>query len=98
MSLIVCRLIVSNFGFIRHIGKRTQQDIKSRFGAAVKKRRYEIGISQEALAERAGLHRTYVADIERGSRNVALENIERLALALDTSISHLFGKYGIDPE
>ena len=64
----------------------------------MKKRRYEIGISQEALAERAGLHRTYVADIERGSRNLALENIERLAVALDISISHLFAKYGIDPE
>lgn len=96
MSLIVCRLIVSAFGFIRLIGKRTQQDIKIRFGAAVKIRRYEIGISQEALAERAGLHRTYVADIERGARNLAIENIEKLAMALEISISDFFANYDID--
>lgn len=64
----------------------------------MKKRRYEIGISQEALAERAGLHRTYVADIERGARNLAIENIEKLAVALEISISDLFAKYGVDPE
>jgi transcriptional regulator with XRE-family HTH domain len=64
----------------------------------VKKRRYEIGISQEALAERAGLHRTYVADIERGARNVAIENIEKLAAALEISISELFDSYGVDAE
>lgn len=64
----------------------------------MKKRRYEIGISQEALAERAGLHRTYVADIERGARNLAIENIEKLAGALEISISDLFAKYGIDPK
>jgi transcriptional regulator with XRE-family HTH domain len=56
-----------------------------------------MGISQEALAERAGLHRTYVADIERGARNLALENIEKLAVALEISISDLFAKYGVDP-
>lgn len=96
LSLIVCRLIVSIFVPIAPIGKRTKQDIKSRFGAAVKRRRYEIGVSQEALAERAGLHRTYVADIERGARNLALENIEKLALALEISISDLFANYGVD--
>jgi transcriptional regulator with XRE-family HTH domain len=84
--------------FYLPIGKRTKQDIKSRFGAAVKSRRYEIGISQEALAERAGLHRTYVADIERGARNLALENIEKLALGLEISISDLFAKYSVDSE
>jgi ribosome-binding protein aMBF1 (putative translation factor) len=98
LSLIVCRLIVSTFVPIGLIGKRTQQDIKSRFGAAVKKRRYEINLSQEALAERAGLHRTYVADIERGARNLALENIEKLAVALEISISDLFAKYGVNTE
>lgn len=64
----------------------------------MKKRRYEIGISQEALAERAGLHRTYVGDIERGARNLAIENIEKLAVALEISISELFARYGVDPE
>ncbi|MBA3243358.1 MAG: helix-turn-helix transcriptional regulator [Acidobacteria bacterium] len=76
--------------------KRTKQSIKVRFGLAIKKRRHEMGIAQEALAERAGLHRTYVADIERGARNVSLENIEKLATALQTSISDLFAKYGAE--
>jgi len=42
-------------------------DIKNRFGTAVRSRRKRLGISQEELAGRAGLHRTYVADIERGA-------------------------------
>jgi two-component system, response regulator len=61
-----------------------------RFGASVRGLRNHLGISQEALAERANLHRTYVSDVERGSRNVSLENIERLAQALDVSVSALF--------
>jgi len=44
------------------------------------------------------LHRTYVADIERGARNVALENIEKLARALEISIADFFAKYDIDLE
>ena len=49
-----------------------------------------MGISQEELAERAALHRTYVSDIERGTRNLSLESIERLAGALEVSVSALF--------
>jgi len=49
-----------------------------------------LGISQEELAERANLHRTYVCDIERGARNLSLESIERLARALEISVSSLF--------
>lgn len=70
--------------------------IKSRFGFAIKQRRYEIGISQEVLAERAGLHRTYIGDIERGARNLSLENIEKIARALEISISDLFAKYAVE--
>jgi transcriptional regulator with XRE-family HTH domain len=55
-----------------------------------------MGISQEKLAERSGLHRTYVADIERGVRNVSIENVEKLAGALELSISVLFAQYGAD--
>ncbi len=65
-------------------------DIKSRFGTAVRTQRKRLGISQEELAGRAGLHRTYVADIERGARNLSLANIEKLAKALGTSIPALF--------
>lgn len=67
-----------------------QPDIKYRFGAAIRKRRQELNISQEELADRAGLHRTYVSDIERGARNISLENIERIAGALKIGVSDLF--------
>jgi transcriptional regulator with XRE-family HTH domain len=67
-------------------------DIKSRFGRAITKRRHELGISQEELADRAGLHRTYVSDIERGERNPSLVNIEKLAHALALSLSALFAR------
>ena len=55
-----------------------------------------MGLSQEELAARAGLHRTYLADIERGSRNVALLNIEKIAAALSISLSSLFADYGVE--
>jgi transcriptional regulator with XRE-family HTH domain len=71
-------------------------DIRARFGLAVKKRRAELGISQEELAARAELHRTYVADIERGTRNVSLLNIEKLAGGLQVSMAELFGRYGVE--
>lgn len=49
-----------------------------------------LGLTQEDLAEKADLHRTYIADIERGTRNLSLRNIERLAGALECSIPMLF--------
>jgi transcriptional regulator with XRE-family HTH domain len=52
--------------------------------------RLEKGWSQEELANRAGLHRTYVSSMERGERNVALLNIERIARALDVSLASFF--------
>ena len=51
--------------------------------------RHSLGISQEALAERADLHRTYIADIERGARNVTLKSVEKLARALEVSVATL---------
>lgn len=51
--------------------------------ANLKRLRVERGWSQEELAYRAGLHRTFVAHVERGARNISLDNIERLAIAFD---------------
>ncbi|HMP81888.1 MAG TPA: response regulator [Verrucomicrobiota bacterium] len=67
-------------------------DVKKDFGSLVRQRRIKLGISQEELAERANLHRTYVCDVERGARNVSLKSIERLAAALDVSLSGLFSQ------
>ena len=70
--------------------KKGKSDIRERFGFAVKARREDLNLTQEDLAHKAGIHRTYLSDIERGSRNVALINIERLAEALSLSLSELF--------
>jgi transcriptional regulator with XRE-family HTH domain len=57
-------------------------DLQTRFGKRVRELRERLGISQEGLAERCGLHRTYVGGIERGERNPSLINIGRIADAL----------------
>jgi transcriptional regulator with XRE-family HTH domain len=56
----------------------------------IRRAREHIGISQEHLADLAGLHRTYVGSVERGERNISVDNIERLAIALGTDIPDLF--------
>src|ERR1700757_4358412 len=69
-------------------------DLKGLLGAAIRSHRSTLGISQEELAYRAGLHRTYVSDVERGARNPSVESIEKLAGALQTSVSILFERAG----
>ncbi len=65
-------------------------ELKILFGKAVREKRVFLGISQEELGDRAGLHRTYISDVERGARNVSLGSIDKLATALEISISTLF--------
>ena len=69
---------------------RSTPEIRERFGYAVKLRREELGLTQEDLADKASIHRTYLSDVERGTRNVSLINIERLASGLTISLSELF--------
>ena len=64
--------------------------IRAQFGFAVTDRREAPGLTREEFAERAGIHRTYLSDVERGTRNLSLINIERVALALSLKISELF--------
>ncbi len=59
---------------------------------AIKSTRSALGISQEELAARAGLHRTYISDLERGARNPSLESVAKLAEALELSLPMLFEK------
>jgi CheY-like chemotaxis protein len=68
----------------------TEADLKVLFGTTIKSKRSQLGMSQEELADRAGLHRTYVSDVERGVRNVSLISIEKLAHALGLSVWRLF--------
>lgn len=67
-------------------------DIKTKFGARLRTLRTNEGLSQEAFADLCGLHRTYIGAIERGERNISLENIEKIARALGVNIQFLFGR------
>lgn len=58
-------------------------------GASISKRRAELAMSQEDLAQRAEVHRTYVSDIERGVRNVSVLTLQRIADALDIPLGAL---------
>ena len=64
--------------------------IEKRFGERVRELRQAKGLSQEELAFRAKVHRTYLGGIERGERNPALKNITAIAEALDVTLSELF--------
>ena len=63
-----------------HNRKRTP--IRVEFGKRIREKRYDANMTQEELAEKADLHPTYVGSVERGERNIALENIVALAKAL----------------
>lgn len=56
--------------------------IQKKFGDKLRELRKQKGLSQEDLALKSGLHRTYISDIERGSRNLSLKNIDKIAKAL----------------
>jgi len=66
------------------------EDIRIRFGKALRRRRQKLGVSQEEFADMCGLDRTYIGGIERGERNVALVNVEKIARAFRISLNELF--------
>lgn len=65
-------------------------DIKSLVGKRVKELRNNMGISQEELADLAGLDRTYITSVECGKRNISIVNVEKLANALKVTLSEFF--------
>ncbi|MCQ2417502.1 MAG: helix-turn-helix transcriptional regulator [Oscillospiraceae bacterium] len=65
-------------------------DIIKVFGTNVRKYRMQLGLSQEKFAEKCGLHRTYISDIECFRRSISLDNIQKVANALDVEIYKLF--------
>jgi transcriptional regulator with XRE-family HTH domain len=67
--------------------------IEARLGANVKRLRRNTGLSQEAFADLAGIHRTYVSDVERGRRNPTISVVEKLARALGVQAGALL----VDP-
>lgn len=67
----------------------TKSPILEQFGQNVRKLRIKRGLSQEQLADKAGLHRTYIGMIERAEKNITLCNIEKIAIALSVSIDNL---------
>jgi transcriptional regulator with XRE-family HTH domain len=75
--------------FLVWSGGEAVSDVQVRFGERLRQLREKAGVSQEKLAELAGLHRTYVSSVERGKRNISLVNIERLAEALGVPLRAL---------
>jgi len=63
-----------------------------RFGERIRSLREQAGLSQETLAAKAGIHRTYLGGVERGERNISLRNIVRLAAALGVQAGDLFAE------
>lgn len=90
MSLIVCGSVDY---YLLHM---SVIDLKALLGGAMKAQRASLGISQEELAYRAGLHRTYISDLERGARNPSLESVEKLAQALEVSVAFLLSNIYVE--
>ena len=68
--------------------------ITEKVGLRIKELRYSIGLSQEKLALKAELDRTYVAGVESGKRNISIKNLEKIILALDANMKIFFSEMG----
>jgi len=65
------------------------EDIQTSLGRAIRSKRHALGVSQEALADMVGIHRTYIGSVERGERNISLQNLFRIASVLGITVSKL---------
>lgn len=66
---------------------------RQHFAEKLRKQRQAKGLSQEDLADLCGLHRTYVGSVERGERNISIDNMERLAHALKVPLENLINEF-----
>jgi len=85
-----CEVLILLHLCIPKLAMKPKIDILISFGNKVRTFRKEKGISQEELAFRSDLHRTYIGMIERAEKNITLKNIEKIANALEVSIRDLF--------
>lgn len=70
-----------------------KKDILIKFGNKVRAERLKRGISQEELAAKAGLHRTYIGMVERAEKNITLGNVKKICKALNLSIGNFFKNF-----
>lgn len=92
MLTIVCsrKRILKLALCILRLAMASDSEILKKFGNRVRELRKERNISQEELADKADLHRTYIGMIERAEKNITLMNIEKIANALEVSIKDFF--------
>ena len=64
--------------------------IREKVGRRIKDLRHKLGISQEELADKAEIHRTYIASLEVGKRNISIVTLEKIVIALEVSMSEFF--------
>ena len=74
--------------------KKAVQSLRLLFASNLRREREARGLSQEGLADLCGLHRTYVGSVERGERNISIDNIERFSVALGVEPAFLLGRGG----
>ena len=86
MLTIVCRTI----GIYDIVFDFMKKRILIQFGQKVREERIKQGLSQEEFAAKVGVHRTYIGMIERAEKNITLENIQKIAKALNVRIARLF--------
>jgi transcriptional regulator with XRE-family HTH domain len=73
-------------------------ELADRIGSRIRELRNEAGLSQEKLADRCGVHRTYIGAIERGEKNITAKTAEKVGSALDVSIEELFSNLPDEPD